>query len=376
MVYTDKRKELKRMISAVIIDDERHAIKEIEFYLKRYPEISVLASFVNPLEALNKLPELKPQLVFLDIQMPQLMGIDVGSRILDINPDIEIVFVTAYDQYAMEAFELNAIAYILKPIGQERFENTIRKVTKRIHKTTPVNSNKCLKIQCFGTFNIAWEHEESLKWRTEKTKEIFAYLLMNAGKETTRDQIIEAVYRDTDMEKAIKQLHNAVYYIRKSLQEYGIGKSLIDVHGKYCMTLGKIHFDKQEWHSLLKRHESELSMNQIEEIYGGDYLEGVDWPWADIDRESFKNDYVNLLNRYAKYLVKKGDYELAENCLCKAYRQNPYDENTSVNLLQLYIETNQKSKAMLHFKNFEKVLREELNLRPPKEMLDIIGIKK
>lgn len=364
------------MISAVIIDDERHAIKEIEFYLKMYPEISVLASFINPLEALKMLPELKPQLVFLDIQMPQSMGIDVGSRILDIDPDIEIVFVTAYDQYAMEAFELNAIAYILKPIGQERFENTIRKVTKRIHKTTPVNLNKHLIIQSFGTFKIAWEYEEPLKWRTEKTKEVFAYLLINADKETTRDQIIEAVYRNTDMEKAIKQLHNAVYYIRKSLQEYGIGKNLIKIHGKYCMTLGRIKFDKQEWNKLLKLHEAELSMNQIEEIYRGDYLEGADWPWVDIDRENFKNDYVKLLNRYAKYLVGKGDYELAENCLCKAFRQNPYDENTSLNLLQLYIEMNQKSKAMLHFKKFEQVLHDELNLRPPKEVFDIIGEKR
>lgn len=364
------------MISAVIIDDERHAIKEIEFYLKMYPEISVLASFVNPLEALKKLPELKPQLVFLDIQMPQLMGIDVGSRILDIDPDIEIVFVTAYDQYAMEAFELNAIAYILKPIGQERFENAMRKVIKRIQKTTPVKSNKCLKIQCFGTFEIAWEHEEPLKWRSEKTREVFAYLLMNAGIVVTRDQIIEAVFWDIEMDKAIKQLHNAIYYIRKSLQEYGVENSLIKVHGKYCMTLGEINFDKQEWHRLLKLHEADLSMNQIEGIYKGDYLEGADWPWADIDRENFIAEYVHLLNRYAKFLVGKGEYELAENCLCKAYRQNPYDENTSLNLLQLYIETNQKSKAVLHFKKFEQVLREELNLRPPKEMLDTLGIKK
>lgn len=360
------------MISAVIIDDERHAIKEIEFHLKKYPEIAVVESFIDPLEALKKLPELRPQLVFLDIQMPQLMGIDVGSSILDIHPDTEIVFVTAYDQYAMEAFELNAIAYILKPIGQERFENAISKVIKRIQKTTPVKSDKCLKVHCIGAFKIAWEHEDPIKWRSEKTKEVFAYLLMNDGKEITRDQIIEAVFRDIEIEKAVKQLHNAIYYIRKSLREYGVEKSLIKLNGNYCMTLGGIYFDKQQWHSLLEIHEAELSMNQIEEICKGDYLEGADWSWADIDREKFRNDYVDLLNRYATFLVEKRDYELAENCLCKAYRQNPYVEKTSLNLLRLYIETNQNSKAMLHFKEFEQVLRDELKLRPPKEMLDII----
>jgi len=360
------------MISAVIIDDERHAIKEIKFYLKKYTEISVVASFVNPLEALKKLPELKPQLVFLDIQMPQLLGIDVGSSILDILPETEIVFVTAYDQYAMEAFELNAIAYILKPIGQERFENSMRKVIKRVQKTKPVISRKRLKVQCFGTFKVRWEDEEPLKWRSEKTKEVFAYLLMNAGKEFTRDQIIEVVFRDIEIDKAIKQLHNAIYYIRKSLQEYGVVKRLIKIHGNYCVTLGGIYFDKQEWQKLLEIHEAEMSMNQIEKIYKGSYLEGTDWPWADIDRENFRNEYVNLLNRLAKFNISKGKYELAENCLCKAYRKNPYVEKTSLNLLRLYIETNQNSKAMLHFKEFEQVLRDELNLPPPKEMLDII----
>ncbi len=364
------------MISAVIIDDERHAIKEIEYYLKMYPEISVMASFINPLEALKELPELKPQLVFLDIEMQQLMGIDVGSNILDINSDTEIVFVTAHEQYAMEAFELNAIAYILKPIGQEKFKNTISKVIKRVQKTTPVKSNKRLKVQCFGAFKIEWENEEPLKWRSEKTKEVFAYLLMKAGKEVTRDQIIEVVFRDIEMDKAIKQLHNAIYYIRKSLQEYGVEKSLIKLHGNYCMTLGGVYYDKQEWQKLLEIHETELRVDQIEEIYKGDYLEGADWPWTDIDRQNFKNNYVDLLNRYSKYLVRKKEYKLAENCLCKAYMQNLYDENTSLNLIQLYIETKQKSKALLHFKKYEQVLRDELNLTPPREMFDVMGINR
>ncbi|MBN2714669.1 MAG: response regulator [Deltaproteobacteria bacterium] len=364
------------MISAVIIDDERHAIREIAFHLKRYPEISVLASFINPLEALEKLPELKPQLVFLDIQMPQLMGIDVGSRILDMDSNMEIVFVTAYDQYAMEAFELNAIAYILKPIAQEKFENTMRRVIKRIQKAPPVSSGKQLKVQCFGNFQIAWDHEAPLGWRSEKTKEVFAYLLMHDGNVVARDQIVEAVFPDIEMEKAVKQLHNAIYYIRKSLQEYGVEKNLIKVHEKYCMSLGEVNFDKQEWRSLLQLHETDLRMDRIEEIYKGDYLEGADWPWAEIDRENYANDYVELLNRYANHLVGKGSYEMAEKCFCKAYQKNPFVEYTSLNLLQLYHETHQKSKAMLHFGKFEQLLQDELNLRPPKEILDVMGIKR
>ena len=136
---------------------------------------------------------------------------------------------------------------------------------------------------------------------------------------------------------------------------------------------GEVYFDKQEWRRLLKLREEELSINQVEGIYRGDYLEGSDWPWADIDRENYMNDYVSLLTRYAKFLARKGEYESAEKCLCNAYVRNPYNEQSSLDLIQLYIETHQRTKAILHFNKFKKVLKDELDIQLSKEVVELIS---
>jgi len=86
------------MIKAVLVDDERPALRGLEHLLKSYPEISISGMYTNPLKAIDEIGQLKPEIVFLDINMPQLKGIDAASRILDSRPDTDIVFVTAFVQ--------------------------------------------------------------------------------------------------------------------------------------------------------------------------------------------------------------------------------------------------------------------------------------
>jgi len=116
------------MIRAVLVDDERPALRGLEHLLKNYSEVSIIGMYTNPLIAIEEIGFLKPQVVFMDINMPQLKGIDAASRILDLSPDTDIVFVTAFDQYAIEAFEIHALDYILKPISTERLGKTIERM--------------------------------------------------------------------------------------------------------------------------------------------------------------------------------------------------------------------------------------------------------
>jgi len=166
------------MITAVLVDDMRPALRELEFLLKKYPEISISGMYTDPLAAIEKIGEMKPQVVFLDINMPQLKGIDAGSRILDLSPETDIVFVTAYDQYAVEAFEVHAMDYLLKPVAEKRLEKTVVRLQKKFSKAKEKHSLK-LQIRCFGRFQMGWEGREPIKWRTEKARELFTFLLQN-----------------------------------------------------------------------------------------------------------------------------------------------------------------------------------------------------
>ena len=126
--------EPKRKIGALIVDDEELARQILRDLLQAHPEIQILAECANGFEAVKAIAEHKPDLMLLDVQMPKLSGFDVLELIED---DVAVIFVTAYDQYAMKAFEVHAVDYLLKPVGQERFEAALARAKDRIGEKTP-----------------------------------------------------------------------------------------------------------------------------------------------------------------------------------------------------------------------------------------------
>ncbi|RAS66638.1 LytTR family two component transcriptional regulator [Vibrio diazotrophicus] len=117
------------MLSALVIDDELFAREELMELLEESGEINVIGQANNAIEGLKKINQLKPDVVFLDIQMPQITGIEMLSM-LDPETMPKVVFVTAYDQYALQAFEDNAFDYLLKPIEIARLNKTIQRLQR------------------------------------------------------------------------------------------------------------------------------------------------------------------------------------------------------------------------------------------------------
>ena len=120
--------------SAVIIDDETLAREITKKYLAGHPDISISAECSNGFDAIKKINELSPDLIFLDIQMPKLNGFEM-LELLEKPP--VIIFTTAYDQFALKAFEANAADYLLKPYSRERFDEAIQKAFVRLRNKTP-----------------------------------------------------------------------------------------------------------------------------------------------------------------------------------------------------------------------------------------------
>jgi len=130
------------MISAVVIDDEKLARDVIKAYLKNEKEIEVVAECANGFEGIKAIQENKPDLVFLDIQMPKLTGFEM-LEVLEQNP--VIIFSTAFDQYAIKAFELNAADYLLKPYAEKRFKEALDKALAKIKQDQPSTSETLAK---------------------------------------------------------------------------------------------------------------------------------------------------------------------------------------------------------------------------------------
>lgn len=123
-----------KKITALIVDDEELARLALRELIKARPEIRVVAECGNGFEAVKAVAEHKPDLIFLDVQMPKLTGFDVLELI---GTETAVIFVTAYDQYAMRAFEVHAVDYLLKPVGRERFEAALERAKSRVENKMP-----------------------------------------------------------------------------------------------------------------------------------------------------------------------------------------------------------------------------------------------
>ena len=119
-------------VTALIVDDEKLARDELAFLLKSFPEVEIIGTAGNGLEALKRIDADSPDLVFMDVHMPGLDGLGTVRKLIDAGGDLpHFIFATAYDQYAVEAFEVNAVDYLLKPIDKERLAVSIERAKKR-----------------------------------------------------------------------------------------------------------------------------------------------------------------------------------------------------------------------------------------------------
>ena len=141
-------KAIKRLRTA-IVDDEELARKVLRELLSEHPELEIVAECKNGLEAVKAVSEYKPDLLFLDVQMPKLTGFDVLELI---GSEISVIFVTAYDEYAMKAFEVHAVDYLLKPIGKERLATALQRVKVRANEKRPAPADLTAASRPAGQF--------------------------------------------------------------------------------------------------------------------------------------------------------------------------------------------------------------------------------
>jgi two-component SAPR family response regulator len=352
------------MIKVVLIDDEEPALLEMEYLLSPYEDISIIGKFTNTIIALEKVIELKPDVVFLDINMPQLDGMDIARKFIESKVQLDIVFVTAYEQYALEAFNVQALDYLLKPISKDRLAQTISRLLRN-RKQEAKELKKKFVINSMGNFFVGWEGEPPIKWRTEKAKEVFAFLLHNRGLEISKDRIIDQLWEGHEIDKAIHQLHNSIYYIRKRLEDYGVTQNEINISKGYCLYLGDVIYDCEIIESCIAAGNSTLTIDDLEKqllLFKGGYFEFEDWCWAEYDREMLARYEINLLVQLSKKYIEAKLYNKAEVILKKAFLKNSFEEEIAHLLMELYEKSGEKVKARKHFEQYQRFLKDELGV--------------
>ncbi len=233
-----------------------------------------------------------------------MSGIELFSRILEIQNDVKIVFTAAYTQYAVEAFELNALDYIIKPIEKERLMKTLERFRAVKPPATAENEHKTM-VNCFGKLSVvAGETEVNLGLR-KKSEELLAYLICAEGRFVTKEKIMEALWPEVEKDKAANNLYVAFYNLKR--QDLGVlTESLESVRGKMRVCPERVECDLYEFKKLVRLCGS-VDGDTIETarkamtLYRGTLFEENYYDWAAIPQAELDVMYLELLEKAIAY---------------------------------------------------------------------------
>jgi len=363
------------VIKTIIVDDEQPAIEEIEYLLSPYEQVKVVQRFKDPRAAMDFIAGEKPDLLFLDIDMPHMDGIELALKIQAMNTGVTIVFVTAHSQYALEAFQAYPLDYILKPVDEDRFRQTMNKVLERLgDRRKAAGEEQAVRIHCFGPFEIITGagKDKPVPLRSKKMKEIFAYLIQRFEKPVSRAELLERFFGGKKDKNAVNYLHVIIYNLRNLLEEHGVSRKQVLIDRDYSLSASPGCCDYIDFVRFMRSKENvnEHNAAYVETLiasYRGAYLEEEDYSWAREEREWLEGYYEELHLKLARYYQAAGLLKEAESTLERLTNFNILSEDGWQALLQLYLaekDSFSKTAYLNAYERYSKMLERELGLEP------------
>ncbi|HEY2461104.1 MAG TPA: LytTR family DNA-binding domain-containing protein [Candidatus Acidoferrum sp.] len=203
---------LLNMITTIIVDDEKPARDELVFLLKAFPEINIIGQGKNGVEAVALIKEHSPDLVFLDVQMPGLDGFAVLRKLVERKMKVpHVVFATAFDQYAVQAFDVNAVDYVLKPFDKTRIAKAIQRARREIDAQTSPTERLEQLVNQLGAANNSASHPAKLLVKSQQR------LLLVDSEDlilaSIEDGLISVIARDVEGSsnyRTLEEMHDAL----------------------------------------------------------------------------------------------------------------------------------------------------------------------
>lgn len=364
-------------MKAILVDDEQMALDFLEHLLREHNDIEIVDKLTNPLSVKENVGKTKPDVVFLDINMPQVNGLELAEQILEMNPNIQIVFVTAYDKYALSAFEINALDYLLKPIQKERLKKTMKRLRQNgSHmKEHSCTKQERLMLSVCGSFTIKRKNGkvELISWRTSKVRELFHYLLHNRGRLVKKSLLIELLWPELDPEKAYAQLYTAIYHVRKALKHYSDYFKLENITEGYILSIRDVVIDIELWQQKLEEAPS-IAQQTIKvyleamEYYTAPYFDDYDYRWAENDKLRLERLWYRTAIQIAKVYYSVSMYDKAKEWYKRINERYPEQEEVHFSLMKLYSSTNETEKVDEQYLFLKKIMQTELNTFPNSEI--------
>lgn len=361
----------------VIIDDEALAIDEICYFLKDYP-VEIIGKYRNPIKALEGIAVDNPDVIFVDIDMPNMKGIELSKRIKAILPNCINIFVTAYSNYALEAYSAHPFDYMLKPINKDYFAQMMCYLVKyfetmKQHQRCMDDKNE-ITIKCFEKFDILNKNGEMVKFATKKSRELMVYLLCHVDKPIYRDEILEELFPQIDYEKALNNFYVTLHRIKHALKEAEVDRNSL-LFDEYSITIGDGICKYVDFCRFIRRNKiiDDSCIEAAEHIienYNGELFTDIDTSWIDENRKWHEIQMESIMLDYAQFYIGKRQYEKAENTYKKLVQINNMSVLGYENLLDLYIKLDDRARYRSCYKKYQILMKEEFDVKVDKVYVD------
>lgn len=258
-------------MNVIAVDDEKLALDTlVDSAQKALPEAKIYG-FSNPQKALEFVAENGAEIAFLDIKMRGMTGLELAKKLKDVYGDVNIVFVTGYSEYSLDAFRLYASDYLLKPATPEAVKNATEHLRNPVK---PVRAKK-IRFQCFGNFE-AYVEEKPLTFRRGKAKELLAYLVDRMGASVTMGELMAVIWADgEDNNSRQSNLRNLIADLKRTFSDVGAENVIIKTRNSIAVNREAVDCDYYDF----LRH-IPYAVNS----YRGEYM--AQYSWAEITTAS------------------------------------------------------------------------------------------
>lgn len=361
-------------MKVILLDDEQLALDYLEHQLNKTKKLEIVGKFGDPHTCYDFVLHHHVDVAFLDIHMPEMNGIELAERLLEHKPHLHVVFCTAYDEYAIKAFELNALDYLMKPVREERLSKTLRRIQSSLdteHTDTDLPTVAPIQLRLFQQLLIEKEDNQfpPIHWRTQKAQELFLYLLQHREQLVRKSVLIETFWPDFEINRAYSQLYTNVYYIRKTLKPYKDHLVISNEMEGYILYVDNVQLDVEEWEQSLQAHlpitpKTIVPLENAMKLYTGDYLQDFGYWWAERERYRLQMLWVQTSMQMAKWYMSNGHEEMAIRKYQEICDRYPLTEDAHFSLMNLYAGWNKPYSVRNQFHYLETILKDELNEKP------------
>ncbi|NCB52650.1 MAG: response regulator [Clostridia bacterium] len=356
------------MLRAVLIDDERPALDELTYLLEK-KSVEVIGTFMNTEGALDFISCEKPDIVFLDIEIRDVNGIDFGVEMQSRAENTAIIFVTAYPNYSLEAFKAYPLDYIVKPVDEERLARTLR----HVHETAELRSEtgrRNFYIRCFGKLDIIYG-DHKIKFPTKKTRELFVYLICNEGTVIYRGDLLRLFFGSGENEKDANNLRVSMFRIRNALREAGAGKDQFLIKDDFSVGMADGVCDMVDFQRFIRNNPGINAKNitraeKVAELADAELLTDIDALWVTEKREWVIEKTEELLVNMSIFYLSGGLPGKAEAALLRLLALNSLSDSGYRRLLDLYIRTGNALKYRYAYEQYREMTVKEFGERLPK----------